>query len=331
MTQLPFRAIVSAVQSWAAALGSQLVPIEKIEEEFRLASGTLADGASLETLARVADGESETSLGAQAAETALGRASLQAKEIDLIVATGETHVGTPSLGAALHGALRAPDTCGVLDVGGACMGALNAFATAKAFLESGMARRVLVVTADVHSRLFSPGRVDGKFGGLFGDGASAFVLGTSANEETNPPYRVGEILAGCTATHASALKLQLTADNSFSLTFEGESLGRAAVRKLARIIAELEARSGVSRQSAAAFALHQPNPRLVEMVSREAGVPAEKMPVVGRRYGNLGASTCGVGLAMALEEHGAKPAGERGAIFFASLGPGLLWGGTVLT
>ncbi len=313
------------------ALGSQLVPIAKVEQEFQLPEGTLASGASLETVARGAEGENETSLGARAAEAALARAHLRPDDIDAVIAASETHVGTPPLGAALHGALKAPDTCGVLDVGGACLGALNAFAAAKAFLEAQMARCVLVITADVHSRLLSPGRVDGRFGGLFGDGASAFVLRALSRSKKNPPYVVGEILSGCVASHAAALKLHLSPDNSFSLTFEGEALGRAAVRKLASIISALEVRSGVRRESAAAFALHQPNPRLVRLLSREASLPVEKMPVVGRRYGNLGASTCGVGLALALDEHGNKAATERGGIFFASLGPGLLWGGTVLT
>jgi len=66
------------------------------------------------------------------------------------------------------------------------------------------------------------------------------------------------------------------------------------------------------------------------MLSRQSGLPLEKFPVVCKRYGNLGSSTSGVALSMALEECSAGAASPRGPIFLAALGPGLVWGGCVV-
>jgi 3-oxoacyl-[acyl-carrier-protein] synthase III len=107
-------------------------------------------------------------------------------------------------------------------------------------------------------------------------------------------------------------------------------LARAALRELQRIIEDLELRSGLSRKTASSFVTHQPNPRIVETLARQLGVPVEKFPPVAKTSGNLGSSTCGVALAMALDEHGDKSPDHRGPIFLAAVGPGLLWGGGML-
>src|SRR2546426_12297442 len=101
------------------------------------------------------------------------------------VTTSETHHDYPSLSAQLHSRLLVRENCGALDVGGACLGLLNALVFAQSLIGSGQARAVAVVTADVHSRTLTPGRVAGEFGGLFGDGASAFVLRSAAGNDSS--------------------------------------------------------------------------------------------------------------------------------------------------
>jgi 3-oxoacyl-[acyl-carrier-protein] synthase-3 len=206
----------------------------------------------------------------------------------------------------------------------------NALYVGKSLLESGAAGCVLVVTADVHSRILTPQRVRGQFGGLFGDGASAFVLRRVGGAESESCYVLGDFLFGCQGTYASALRIGLDGHHALKLHFEGEALARAAVEQLETLIEDLELRSGQKRSEAAAFATHQPNPRLVDLLARRLGVSRERFPEVARTCGNLGSSTCAVALSHALSQLTALPADERGPIFLASLGPGLLWGGCVM-
>src|SRR4029077_17964953 len=104
------------------------------------------------------------------------------------VATSETHHDYPSLSAQLHSRLLARENCGALDVGGACLGLLNALAVTQSLIGSGQALTGAVVTADVHSRALTPSRVVGEFGGLFGDGASAFILRSTAHNDSGKGY-----------------------------------------------------------------------------------------------------------------------------------------------
>jgi 3-oxoacyl-[acyl-carrier-protein] synthase-3 len=319
----------SAFVGWGAAMGARRVAAKDVEREFGLPAGKIAKGAGIESVARAAEDEDECALAARACEAALAAAGTDIGEIDCVIATSETHAGFPSLGAMLHARLLADSRAAALDVGGGCLGLVNALAVAQSLIAAGTFRSVLVATADVHSRLLTPARVKGEFGALFGDGASAFVLGPGSQGQGSS-YCVGEFTFGCDAAAAPAIRVGLTRDLSLDLTFNGSDLARAAVTRLQELIEDLELKSGASRAGAGAFATHQPNPRLVDLLARQLRVPREKFPAVARTNGNLGSSTCGVALSMALTPCAARPVGERGPIFVASLGPGLLWGGTVL-
>jgi 3-oxoacyl-[acyl-carrier-protein] synthase-3 len=314
---------------WAEALGSQVIPVAQIESEHGLPPGKLQNRAGIESVRRVAGPENEINLAVGAARAALKQARARATDLDFLVVTSETSLGYPSLGAQLHSRLLARDTCGVLDVGGACLGLINGFAVARALVATGSAPRILVVSADVHSHHLAPGRVPGEFGGLFGDGASAFVV--AAAEGASPAsYRLGEFIFGCAGAYAGAIRVGPAGGGRVDLHFDGEALSRAALSRLERTIADLELRTGLHRDDAAAFATHQPNPRLIQLLARQMHVPIEKFPIVARLCGNLGASTCGAALNQALTVQAALPAASRLPIFLASLGPGLLWGGGVL-
>jgi 3-oxoacyl-[acyl-carrier-protein] synthase III len=320
----------AAIVGWASAVGARIVDASEVEKEFHLPAGKIKNSAGIKTISRLANGEDEISLCLKSCEAALAQARLGIDDVDCLIATSETFVGFPGLGAILHGRLLIDESCKVIDVGGACVGLLNSLFIAKCLLESGQARLVLVASGDTHSRILLPGRVKGEFGGLFGDGASAFVLQLASPDGSGAPYRLDEFLFGCAGTYAAALRIGLSAEQGIALTFDGEILARAAVEQMGQVLEDLELRTGRKRSEASAFALHQPNPRLLQLLARQAGLPLNKIPQVAVSCGNLGSSTCGVALSMALTEKLLQAGLLRGPIFVAAVGPGLLWGGTVL-
>jgi 3-oxoacyl-[acyl-carrier-protein] synthase III len=320
-----------AITGWAAALGARRVLSEEVDRAFGMSIGKLRSRAGIESVSYAAEGETELTLSAQAMQQALGMAECKASEIDWIVASSETHVAYPSLAAQLHKRANVRENCGVLDVGGACLGLLNALAVAQSFLDSGRARNVAVVTADVHSRTLVPGKVAGEFGGLFGDGASAFILRRHRAIEKSAGYLLGKFFFGCASQYAEAICVAGRENGGLEVRFDGEALSRAAITRMERMLTEVEKTSGISRRDVGAFATHQPNPRLVTLLAKQCDVPPEVFPEVARKSGNLGSSTCGVALHVALEAAAKMPASKRKPIFLASLGPGLLYGGGWLT
>lgn len=311
--------------------GSRLVASEEVDRAFHMPVGKLRNRAGIQSVAYASEGESELTLGARAAEEALREASRGAQELDWIIATSETHHDYPALAAQLHSMLLARENCGALDVGGGCLGLLNAFAVAQSLIGSGAARTVAVVTADVHSRVLTPERVAGEFGGLFGDGASAFLLRSEEGAPTGSSYRLGDFLFGCAGQYAAAIQVAARIGGGLDVQFDGEALSRAAITRLERVLTSVETRSGIPRASVGAFATHQPNPRLLTLLAKQCGVSPNAFPSICRTAGNLGSSMCGAALHAALQNAAEMEAGQRKPIFLASLGPGLLFGGGWLT
>lgn len=323
---------LSAVITGSSAIfGSRSVRSEEVDQAFGMPIGKLRNRAGIESLAYVAEGENELTLGAKAAEEALRAASCGAQELDWIIVTSETHHDYPALAARLHARLLARENCGALDVGGACLGLLNGLAVAQSLIGSGAAQAVAVVSADVHSRILTPGRVVGEFGGLFGDGASAFLARGGEGARSTTGYRLSEFLFGCAGQYAAAIHVGVKHGGGLEVQFDGEALSRAAITRLEKVITALESRSGIPRAAVGYFATHQPNPRLMSLLAKQCGVPPDVFPPVSRNTGNLGSSTCGAALHAALQNAARLETGQRKPIFLASLGPGLLFGGTWLT
>ena len=318
------------ILSSATATGSRTMPSEEVDRAFAMSIGKLRHRAGIESVAYAAEGENELTLGARAAEEALSKSCCEPQQLDWIIATSETHHDYPSLSAQLHSRLLVRENCGALDVGGACLGLLNALSVAQSFIASGRAQTVAVVTADVHSGALTPGRVKGEFGGLFGDGASAFVLRGSTGSETEG-YRLGDFLFGCAGQYAAAIQVSDAKDGALDVEFDGDALSRAAITRMEKVLAAVELRSGIPRSSVGGFATHQPNPRLVALLAKQCGVSQEKFPPIAKTSGNLGSSMCGAALHAALKAEAKRARGERKPIFLAALGPGLLYGGSWLT
>jgi 3-oxoacyl-[acyl-carrier-protein] synthase III len=311
----------------ASAFGSRVVPSEEVDHAFGMPAGKLKTRAGIVSVAHVTKDEDEGTLGAQACRQLLQDTGEDKENLDCILAASETHHAYPSLAALLHAKLRLREDCNALDVGSGCLALLQTLAVAQALLVSGRAKKILVATADVHSRTLGPGRAVGEFGGLFGDGASAFLLSGKPRDSKSLAYRLGEFFFGCASKYAEAIAISESGKGRLDVQFDGDALSRAAVSRMEKVIDEVEHRSGISREHVGAFATHQPNPRLVKLLAKQLGVSIKNFPPIGSTRGNLGSSMCGAALHAALHHAAAQPADQRLPVFLASLGPGLIFGG----
>lgn len=311
----------------ASAFGSRVVPSEEVDHAFGMPAGKLKTRAGILSVAHVTKDEDEGTLGAQACHQLLQDTGEDKENLDCILAASETHHAYPSLAALLHARLHLREDCNALDVGSGCLALLQTLAVAQALLVSGRAKKILVATADVHSRTLGPGRAVGEFGGLFGDGASAFLLSGKPRDSKSLAYRLGEFFFGCASKYAEAIAISESGKGRLDVQFDGDALSRAAVSRMEKVIDEVEHRSGISRDHVGAFATHQPNPRLVKLLAKQLGVSLKHFPLIGSTRGNLGSSMCGAALHAALHHAAAQPAEQRLPVFLASLGPGLIFGG----
>jgi 3-oxoacyl-[acyl-carrier-protein] synthase-3 len=319
------------IRGWGYALGSVTVEADQIEQELYLPPHKIRDGAGIQALRFAAATEDELILGQRAADFALEMAEVAVEKIAFLVTTSTTFLALPSFGASLHSRLLLGESGGALDVGGACTGLIYSLAVAKSLLRAMPQGVALVVASEVHSRRLEASDAPGEFRGLFGDGACAFVLTPAADTNQENFLRLGEFVWGCSGTYASSLNVNVSEDAEMTIQFKGEPLAHAAVTQMDRILELLETKSGRLRAEADYLALHQPNPRVVEILAERAHVPLDRIPLISRTCGNLGSATCGVSLCQALTNLRERHDPSRPPlIFMAAVAPGLIWGGTFL-
>jgi 3-oxoacyl-(acyl-carrier-protein) synthase III len=121
-----------------------------------------------------AEGETATSLAVTAVKHALEQAGMDVKAIDgIIMATLIPDQPVPAMASALAKQLGIPQAL-AFDLNAACAGWLYALEVGRAFIQAGTAKRLIVVTAELLSRITNP--KDHATAFLFGDGAGAAIL-----------------------------------------------------------------------------------------------------------------------------------------------------------
>jgi 3-oxoacyl-[acyl-carrier-protein] synthase-3 len=264
-----------------------------------------------------ADGERLSQLAAEAGRRALARAGLGPEELDLLlVATMAADELTPNaapLVAHELGARRA----GAFDVGAACTGFLSALAIASGQVESGRAEHVLVIGADILSRLTDHG--DRATAALFADGAGAVVAGPVVGET-----RIGPIVLGTDATAPGAIR---ASHAERVIRMQGHETFREAVRCLSQSTLQALERAGLELDEVDLFVFHQANSRILGAVGERLGLDPARVVDCLDRYGNTSAATIPIALADA-EACGHLEAGAT--VLLAAFGAGFTWGAGVI-
>ncbi|MGL5589944.1 MAG: beta-ketoacyl-ACP synthase III, partial [Aeromonas veronii] len=187
--------------------------------------------------------ETVATLSYQAALRALDAAGLTAADLDMIVlATTSAENAFPAAACELQGLLGVPGSP-AFDVAAACAGFTYALSIADQFVKSGAARHVLIVGADVLSRMCDPqdrGTII-----LFGDGAGAVIVGASEtpgilSTHLHADGRYGELLK---LPHPR--RGMPGAELEAYMYMKGNDVFKVAVTRLSEIVTETLAAAGI--------------------------------------------------------------------------------------
>lgn len=270
--------------------------------------------------------ESLLELGAQAARSALENAGVDASELDFIFCTTvQADTVTPSLACLLQKEIGA--NCPALDVNGACAGFIYALDLADAYLKSGKARRMLIVSAEGMSRLVD--WTDRATCVLFGDGAGAVVIdgeGDALHTHLTSDGNVVPLHLQPVRGNSPFLKRNGPEPNGY-LYMDGPEIYRFAVSHSAADLRALVSGAGLSMEDVRYFILHQANKRIIDAVRARLKQDAEKFPSIVERSGNC-SSACVPMLLDALNREGKLHSGDLLAM--SAFGAGLTTGACLL-
>jgi 3-oxoacyl-(acyl-carrier-protein) synthase III len=282
---------------------------------------------------RYADGdETATSLAVTAVQHALAQTGLTVAQIDgVIMATIIPDQPVPAMASALARGLGIPRAL-AFDLNAACAGWLYALEVGRSFIRGGTAKNLIIVTAELLSRITNPEDHETAF--LFGDGAGAAIL-------TDAPggHRLHRMALSGDASHFDAIQRrgggatrpfplpggQDRAD--FYLQINGAVVFKSAVVAFADKIQKTLAQHDLRPDDVAWIVPHQANERILRAVSKRVGIPFERFVMTIGQYGNTSGASVSMALGWAAQEGIFKP-GDK--IIFCSVGAGLTFAGGLL-
>lgn len=260
----------------------------------------------------VDDTESSSSLGTVAAQRALDHAGLVADDLDTIItATISPDLQFPATACLIQYSLGATNAA-AFDLGAGCSGFLFALAQAKAVVESGAARRVLVVGADVLTRYAD--RNDRRSSILFGDGAGAAVV-----EGIDAPTEIGRFVL---RTDGSNPELLCVPKDSPYIQMNGREVYKAAVAGMTDAVSDAVDSEDLDPDKTWLVA-HQANARILEAVARRLEWPEHRVIVNIDHYGNTSSASIPLALNEAMND-GRLQDGDD--VMLTAFGAGFAWG-----
>jgi 3-oxoacyl-[acyl-carrier-protein] synthase-3 len=262
-------------------------------------------------------------LAVAASTRALEMAKLDANDIDLIIlatSTPDYFGGFPSTACVVQRKLGITNHCGALDVQAVCSGFAYAVSVADSFIKAGAHKNVLVIGAEVFSRILN--FEDRSTCVLFGDGAGAVVL--SASQE--PGILATKLHAD--GSHADILCVPGSVsggivEGSAFLHMDGQAVFKLAVGVLEKVATEVLEMADMSASQVDWLIPHQANIRIMQMTAKKLGLPLEKMVVTVDQQGNTSAASIPLALDKAVRDGRIKPGHN---VMMEGVGGGFTWG-----
>ncbi|HEU4851974.1 MAG TPA: beta-ketoacyl-ACP synthase III [Telluria sp.] len=266
-------------------------------------------------------------LAVEAAKKALEMAGKSPEEIDLVIVASSTpdfHGSFPSTACIVQRKLGMHNNSAAFDVQAVCSGFVYAVSVADAFIKSGAHRNVLVIGAEVFSRILN--FEDRTTCVLFGDGAGAIVL--TASEE--PGILATKLHAD--GRHSDILSIPgnlaggAIAGSGF-LYMDGPAVFKLAVSVLEQVAMEALDHARMDKSEIDWLVPHQANIRIMNSTAKKLGLPPEKMVVTVDQHGNTSAASIPLALDTAVRDGRIKP-GQN--VMMEGVGGGFTWGAVLV-
>lgn len=280
-----------------------------------------------------AENEYTSDLGVKAAELAIERSGIDKSEIDMLICAtiSPDYFCMPSTATIISTKLGLNNVTS-FDISAACTGFVYILSIARAFIESGMKKNVLIIGAEKLSAI-----TDYSDRGtciLFGDGAGAAVISATDNKDE----AIIDVHTGSDGTYADLLmtpnggsgsahdSLDQESKSCF-MQMKGNETFKVAVRTLTKDVVEILEENNIPSSDIKHFIPHQANYRIIKAVGDALKLEPEQVVVTVAKYGN----TSGASIPMAINdiyEQGKLKSGEL--MLLDAFGGGLTWGSALV-
>lgn len=282
--------------------------------------------------------ESSSSLAIAAAEKVLSNLGFAREHVDFLILVSQTpDFLIPPNSSLVHFKLGLRAECGSVDIGQGCSGYVSALGLAKALIESGQHRNILLVTTDTYSKLISAD--DRSVRPIFGDGATATIV---TGEDHPIGGQIGEITSGFESSNYehliapnSGMSVFLTDQSNSTvksvlprLEMNGKEIFNFTLRIAKPSVDSILEKAGLRSDDIDYFVFHQANSFVLENLQRTLSIPAEKVQILMKDFGNTVSSSIPMALEILM---GSKKIHQGSQLVLFGFGVGLTWAGTTIT
>jgi 3-oxoacyl-[acyl-carrier-protein] synthase-3 len=273
---------------------------------------------------RIASDEQATSdLGVEAAKVAIKRANIDINDIDLVLCAtiSPDYMCMPSTACLIADKLGINDVM-AMDISAACTGFVYAVSTARAFIESGMKKNVLIIGAEKLSSIVD--YTDRTTCMLFGDGAGAAIISATENKDE----AIVDVQCSADGAHKDLLMTPSVSSTEASfMQMKGNETFKIAVRTLTSDVQKILAKNNLTNDDVDLFIPHQANYRIIKAVGDALDFADEQKVLTVHKYGN----TSSASIPMAMNdcyENGRLKTGDM--MLLDAFGGGLTWGSALI-
>ena len=294
----------------------EVVPNGPIAERIGVDDAWIVKRTGIKSRRRALPDERLTDYAVFAGRRAINDAGVDPLDVDLVlVATMTQDEITPNAAPVVANALGC-ENAGAIDIGAACTGWLAALRLAAGQVETGRADRVLVIGAELLTRITNFD--DPKTAMLFGDGAGAVVLGADGDGDIGPIVMAADGSLGdrITASHDKRV-----------LEMDGHSTYQVAVKRLSEATVAAVARAGLELDDIDLFVYHQANGRIISAVGQRLDLEPARVADNVAHMANTSAASIPLTLSLLREDGRLRP-GQK--VLIAAIGAGFTWGAGVI-
>jgi 3-oxoacyl-[acyl-carrier-protein] synthase-3 len=266
-------------------------------------------------------------MAVHAAKAALEAADLQPNDIDLIImatSTPDFFGGFPSTACVVQNKLGMTNGAAAMDVQAVCSGFIYAMSIADNMIKSGAHKNVLVIGAEVFSKILN--FEDRTTCVLFGDGAGAVIMSRAAE----PGVLATKLHADGSHAHILCVPGNVNAGTlagSAFLYMDGQAVFKLAVNVLEKVALEALEMAGLAASQIDWLIPHQANIRIMQSTAKKLRMPMEKVIVTVDQHGNTSAASIPLALDVAVRDGRIRP-GDT--IMLEGVGGGFTWGAAIV-
>ncbi|MDD2852946.1 MAG: ketoacyl-ACP synthase III [Desulfuromonadaceae bacterium] len=248
------------------------------------------------------EGEYTSTFAAQAARSAMAMAGIQPEELDLIiVGTVTPDFPFPSTACIVQDILGATNAT-AFDLSAACSGFIFGLSIAEKYIRSGAARKILVIGAEVLSRIVD--WRDRNTCVLFGDGSGAAILEASESEDhallSTHTFSNGSfwklLYQSGSGSRNPASESRTIDERLLYVNMEGNEVFKHAVRAMEEAAVKALDANGLTSSDIALLIPHQANRRIIDATAKRLGIEGDRLFTNLHRYGNTSSASIPIAL-----------------------------------